>query len=122
MADLQSRPYKPNPQLCCEACAFGRGEHAEWCWVCIDHELLESFRDALSGAADLAGVVSGAAGKCSDVVSPAFIRTSSRESQLPSSIRPDTSVSPSTRSSHKLSPDRQLFALGARTRGVRLPP
>lgn len=39
MADLQSRPYKPNPQLCCEACAFGRGEHAEWCWVCIDHEL-----------------------------------------------------------------------------------
>ena len=31
MSDLQSRPYKPNPARCCEACAFGRGEHALWC-------------------------------------------------------------------------------------------
>lgn len=30
-SDLQSRPYRPDPQQCCEACAFGRGEHAEWC-------------------------------------------------------------------------------------------
>lgn len=28
-ADLMSRPYRPNPNLCCEACVFGRGEHAE---------------------------------------------------------------------------------------------
>jgi DNA gyrase inhibitor GyrI len=31
MADLQSRPYKPDPAACCEACVFGRGKHAEWC-------------------------------------------------------------------------------------------
>ena len=32
----RSNPYKPNPQQCCEACVFGRGEHAEWCsqYVC----------------------------------------------------------------------------------------
>lgn len=29
MSDLQSRPYRP--EKCCEACVFGRGEHAEWC-------------------------------------------------------------------------------------------
>jgi hypothetical protein len=33
MSDLMSRPYKPDPARCCEACAFGRGEHAEWCVV-----------------------------------------------------------------------------------------
>ena len=26
---LVSRPYRP--AACCEACVFGRGEHAEWC-------------------------------------------------------------------------------------------
>ncbi len=31
MSDLQSRPYHPDPAQCCEACAFGRGDHAEWC-------------------------------------------------------------------------------------------
>ena len=31
MSDLQSRPYKPDPEQCCEACAFGRGKHAAWC-------------------------------------------------------------------------------------------
>jgi hypothetical protein len=29
--DLTSRPYKPNPEKCCEACAFGAKEHAIWC-------------------------------------------------------------------------------------------
>jgi len=23
--------YKPNPDMCCEACVFKRGEHSEWC-------------------------------------------------------------------------------------------
>jgi hypothetical protein len=27
----RSNPYKPNPAKCCEACVFGRGEHADWC-------------------------------------------------------------------------------------------
>jgi hypothetical protein len=31
MADLVSRPYAPDPERCCQACVFGRGEHAEWC-------------------------------------------------------------------------------------------
>lgn len=26
---------EPNPLMCCEACIFGRGEHAEWC----DHHI-----------------------------------------------------------------------------------
>jgi hypothetical protein len=29
--ELQSRPYQPDPKQCCEACVFGRGQHAEWC-------------------------------------------------------------------------------------------
>jgi hypothetical protein len=29
VADIVSRPYQPD--ACCEACVFGRGEHAEWC-------------------------------------------------------------------------------------------
>src|ERR1700690_3328585 len=32
----RSNPYRPDPAHCCEACVFGRGEHAEWCeWVTI---------------------------------------------------------------------------------------
>lgn len=27
----RSNPYKPNPEMCCEACIFGSGEHAPWC-------------------------------------------------------------------------------------------
>jgi hypothetical protein len=27
----RSNPYHPNPEHCCEACAFGRGDHAAWC-------------------------------------------------------------------------------------------
>ena len=26
-AEIQSRPYQPNPELCCEACVFGRAQH-----------------------------------------------------------------------------------------------
>ena len=26
----KSNPYRPGP-LCCEACCFSRGEHADWC-------------------------------------------------------------------------------------------
>jgi hypothetical protein len=22
--------FEPNPKMCCEACVFGRGKHAEW--------------------------------------------------------------------------------------------
>jgi hypothetical protein len=31
MGDITSRPYRPSGDWCCEACVFGRGEHAEWC-------------------------------------------------------------------------------------------
>lgn len=31
MPDLCSRPYKPDPKMACEACVWGRGDHAEWC-------------------------------------------------------------------------------------------
>lgn len=31
MTDLNSRPYNPDPAKCCEACIFGRGEHADFC-------------------------------------------------------------------------------------------
>jgi len=34
MADVQSKPYKPDAKMCCEACVFGRGPHAWWCWLC----------------------------------------------------------------------------------------
>ncbi len=34
MTDLTSRRYNPSPEHCCEACVFGRGEHADWCWIC----------------------------------------------------------------------------------------
>jgi len=27
----RSNPYHPDPDQCCEACVFGRGEHAAWC-------------------------------------------------------------------------------------------
>lgn len=28
---ISSREYRPDPRQCCEACVFGRGQHAEWC-------------------------------------------------------------------------------------------
>jgi len=31
MSHIQSRPNNPNPAMCCEACVYGRGEHADWC-------------------------------------------------------------------------------------------
>jgi hypothetical protein len=34
MSDIQSRPYKVG--ACCEACIFGRGEHAAWCAECLN--------------------------------------------------------------------------------------
>jgi hypothetical protein len=27
---------EPNPEMCCEACVFGSGEHAEWCVALTD--------------------------------------------------------------------------------------
>lgn len=30
---LQSRPYKPETEKCCERCVFGTGAHASWCDV-----------------------------------------------------------------------------------------
>jgi hypothetical protein len=33
MNDLQSKPYRPDAQQCCEACAFGAPRHARWCPV-----------------------------------------------------------------------------------------
>lgn len=31
MSGITSRPYHPDPQMACERCVWGRGEHAEWC-------------------------------------------------------------------------------------------
>jgi hypothetical protein len=28
---IHSNLYKPNPNITCELCVFGRGEHADWC-------------------------------------------------------------------------------------------
>jgi hypothetical protein len=30
-SDLVSRVYQPDPEKCCERCAFGRGPHAGFC-------------------------------------------------------------------------------------------
>lgn len=27
----RSNPYRPDPAQCCEACVFGKGQHAFWC-------------------------------------------------------------------------------------------
>lgn len=39
---IYSRPYRP--QMCCEACVYGHGLHAEWChkkWIyCGDNTFL----------------------------------------------------------------------------------
>ena len=29
--NITSRAYRPNKDVCCEACVFGRGEHSDWC-------------------------------------------------------------------------------------------
>ncbi len=31
MPDITSRPYRPNPEMACERCCFGRGPHATFC-------------------------------------------------------------------------------------------
>ena len=31
MEGIVSRLFQPDPKLCCEACAFGKGEHADFC-------------------------------------------------------------------------------------------
>jgi hypothetical protein len=31
MAEITSLPYRPDPELCCDACVFGTKKHAEWC-------------------------------------------------------------------------------------------
>ena len=33
MSEIQSKVYRPDARKCCEACAFGRGEHAMFCVV-----------------------------------------------------------------------------------------
>jgi hypothetical protein len=37
MSEITSRVYQPNAAMCCEACVFGRGEHAEWCTAPCNH-------------------------------------------------------------------------------------
>jgi hypothetical protein len=46
----RSNPYSPNPQMCCEACIFGSGEHA---WFCALHPQSAAIRH-LAAEADLA--------------------------------------------------------------------
>jgi hypothetical protein len=31
MSGITSRPFRPDGEQCCEACVFGRGEHAASC-------------------------------------------------------------------------------------------
>ena len=31
MAEIVSKPFRPNPEVVCERCVFGHGEHAGWC-------------------------------------------------------------------------------------------
>lgn len=35
----RSNPYKPDPAHCCEACVFGRGKHAPWCFAMTEEQL-----------------------------------------------------------------------------------
>ena len=56
MADITSRPYQPDSGKCCEACVFGRGEHAAWCALRTRDDL---FRQQL--AAGVYPVVTGTA-------------------------------------------------------------
>jgi hypothetical protein len=53
----RSNPYKPDPAMCCEACVFGRGEHAEWCGRRRRRETRSADRDWLvthrDGSVDL---------------------------------------------------------------------
>ena len=28
---IHSEPYRPDPRQCCARCAFGRGQHADYC-------------------------------------------------------------------------------------------
>lgn len=36
MSELNSLPYRPTTAKCCDACVFGRGQHAIWCSVVLD--------------------------------------------------------------------------------------
>jgi hypothetical protein len=36
-------PAEPNPEMCCEACVFGSGKHARWCFVFTD-EFVEDLK------------------------------------------------------------------------------
>jgi hypothetical protein len=57
MRELTSRPYRPDPEKCCEACAFGRGPHAAWCYSeegYTDDTVAEGIADAyLAPALDM---------------------------------------------------------------------
>ena len=33
MSEIASRRYRPNPDVVCERCVFGTGEHSDWCGV-----------------------------------------------------------------------------------------
>jgi hypothetical protein len=36
MSELTSRPFQPNPEICCEACVFGRGQHSPACRLTVE--------------------------------------------------------------------------------------
>lgn len=37
----RSNPYRPDPEKCCEACVFGRGQHSDWCPKHVDAQIGE---------------------------------------------------------------------------------
>jgi len=36
MSEVTSRPYKPDAEMCCEACVFGRGQHSPACSLIVE--------------------------------------------------------------------------------------
>lgn len=46
MSDLISRPYRPSPKMCCEACVFGRGPHSPWCEKLIVFDGAKAYDEA----------------------------------------------------------------------------
>jgi hypothetical protein len=49
MTDLNSRPFRPDPQQCCDRCVFGGGQHADWCTVGLDSLAFQLMEASLTG-------------------------------------------------------------------------
>ena len=53
MESIVSRVFQPDAAQCCEACVFGRGEHAAWCrFITLDCPLCAGTRLRFDRVAD----------------------------------------------------------------------